>query len=272
LEDIKVIFYIEALSNDKKLLERAIEDTVKKLKAEQGVVVENLLVGDVLEDDEEELLKYSGMIEATLKGPLDKITLLAVRYAPAVVEVVSPGKIEIDSESLMKILGEVAYIMGQLMEKFGGLAVYPDLKDVPEPEIGYSREEIESFIIGEREILYRFVIEVFDKSEEAARVNMSKALSLEGCRINKLVVQKGDKENKWLLAAEVLSDFETLVQLMAKYVPVAISIMEPEVIDITAGELQNALTDIAGFAHELIVRPLKSQLIEKANTQFKLNP
>ncbi|MCD6372276.1 MAG: hypothetical protein J7L37_01810 [Thermococcus sp.] len=273
MEKIEVIFYIEALSNEKKLLERAIEATVESLKGEKSIEVKDISVGDILEDEEEELLKYSGVIEARIVGSFRDVALAALRYSPAVVEVLRPGKMEISARELMEILGDVAVFMANLMEKFGGLAIYPKLDDLPEPKIGYSRDEIEAMIVEDRQILYRFVAEVYDKDEETARVNMAKALSYEGCRINKLTVQKAPNDDKkLLLAAEVLSDFETLFQLMAKYVPVALSIIEPEVIDVTAGELQNALTDISGFAQELITRPLKKQLMDRANTTFRLNP
>jgi len=273
VEEIEAIFYIEALSNEKKLLERAIAATVESLKGDRSIEVKEISVGDILEDEEEELLKYSGVIEARIKGSFRNMALAALKYSPAVVEVLRPGKMEISAQELMDVLGDVAVFMGHMMEKFGGLAIYPKLDDIPEPKIGYSREEIEAMIIEDRQILYRFVAEVYDKDEETARVNMAKALYYEGCSINKLTIQRApDDEKKLLMAAEVLSDFETLFQLMAKYVPLALSIIEPEIIDVTAGELQNALTDIAGFVQELITRPLKKQLIEKANTTFKLNP
>ena len=273
VEEIEAIFYIEALSNEKKVLERAIAATVESLKGEKSIEVKEISVGDILEEEEEEFLKYSGVIEARVKGSFRNIAVAALKYSPAVVEVLKPGKMEISAQELMDILGDVAVFMAHLMERFGGLALYPKLDDVPEPQIGYSREEIEAMIIEDRQILYRFVAEIFDKDEESARINMAKALYYEGCNINKLTIQKApDSDKKLLMAAEVLSDFETLFQLMAKYVPVALSIIEPEIIDVTAGELQNVLTDIAGFVQELITRPLKKQMIEKANTTFKLNP
>jgi len=271
METIEAIFYIEGLSNDRKALERAIASTVESLKGEKDLEVLDVFVGDILEE-EGELLRYSGVIEARLRGPLKSMTMAALKYSPAVVEVLKPGKLEIESRELMDVLGDVAVFMANLMERFGGLAIYPKLDDLPEPRIGYSREEIEKMILDDRQILYRFVAEVYDKNEETAKINMAKALSYEGCNINKLTIQRAPEgENKFLLAAEVLSDFETLFQLVAKYVPVALSIVEPEVIDVTAGELQNALTDVAGFVQELITRPLKKQLIDQANTSFKLS-
>lgn len=274
LAEIEVIFYIEALGNDKKVLERALEETAKSLKNEKGVKIKYINVEDVLENEDEELLKYSGVIEAGISGDLENVIRLALKYSPAIVEVLKPGKIEIESKRLMKILGEVSLFMGKLMKEFGGLAVYPKLDDLPEPRIGYSRDEIEDFIVEDRNILYRFVIEVFGENEEGIKTTMAKALTIEGCRINKLAVQgqEEDDQFKGLLAAELLSPFETLVQLTAKYAPVAISILEPEIIDVTANELQNTLTDLGSFVNELVTRPIKRRIMEKKNTEFKLNP
>ncbi|AEK72529.1 hypothetical protein GQS_03140 [Thermococcus sp. 4557] len=274
MEKIEVIFYIEGLGSDKKVLERAMKETAENLRNEKNVEVKYVRVEDVLENSEEDILKYSGVIEAQLVGDLADIVRLTLRYSPAIVEVLGPGKLEIESKELMKILGEVSLFMGKLMEKFGGLAVYPKLDDIPTPDIGYPREEIESLIVDDRNILYRFVIEVFGENEEGIKETMAKALSIEGCRINKLAVQGQEEEGRFkgLLAAELLSPFETLFQLTGKYAPVAISIIEPEIVDITANELQNTLTDLGGFVNELVTRPVKRQILEKKNTEFKLNP
>lgn len=277
MTDIEVIFYIEGIGNDEKVLERALKETAENLRKEKNVKIKYVNLEEVMESPEEELLRYSGgVIEAGLEGGLAEVVRLTLRYSPAIVEVLRPGKLEVESKELMKILGgEVSLFMGKLMEEFGGLAVYPKLDDVPEPRMGYSRNETEEFIVEDRDVLYRFVIEVFGEDEEGIKTTMAKALAIEGCKINKLVVQGKAEDGKFkgLLAAELLSPVETLFQLTAKYAPpVAISIMEPEIIDITANELQNTLTDLGGFVNELVTRPLKRRLAEKKNTEFKLNP
>jgi len=272
LEEIEVIFYIEGLGNDRKVLESALRETAENLR-DENVNVKYIRIEEILENGEEPL-KYSGLIEARLSGDLASIVNLTLKYSPAIVEVLKPGKLEVEARELMKILGEVSLVMGKLMEQFGGLAVYPKLDEVPMPRIGYEREEIESFIIEDRNLLYRFVIEVFGENGDAIKETMAKALSLEGCRINKLVVQGQEEKGRFkgLLAAELLSPFETMFQLTGKYAPVAISIIEPEVVDITANELQNTLTDLSGFVNELVTRPVKRQILEKKNTEFKLKP
>lgn len=271
---MKVRFYIEGLSNHKKALERAVEEIIKSLKNETGVRVENIRAEDILENPEEEMLKYSSMVEAELEGPFEEIVKATMKYAPAIVEVVSPAKIEIDGKDLMKILGEVSLFMGKLMETFGGLVAYPPLEEIPKPKVGYSREEIEELIIDSKEILYRFVIETYGKDREVIEETMLKAFAYEGCKINKIAVKvQEEKEGRIyaLVAAELISPFEVLFQLTAKYAPVAISIIEPEIVDVSATELQNALTDLGGFVHELIHRPLKKKLIEKDTFKFTLS-
>ncbi|AMQ17778.1 hypothetical protein [Thermococcus peptonophilus] len=275
MEPIEVIFYIEGLSNDRKALESAMGQTAESLKAEKDVEIRDIYVDEIVEDPDNDLLPYSGMIEARIRGPFEVLVDLAIRYAPAAVDLVSTDSIEIPAKHLTKILGGVSYLMGQLMEKFGPLAAYPKLDELPEPQVGYSREEIESLIIDERMLLYRFVVEVYGEDENRVEADLKKALVYEGCRINKFAIQQqGENEEtnrkRFLVAAELISDVETAFQLTGKYAPVAISVVEPEIVDLNPSEIQGVLSDLAGFAHELVTRPLKAMAIEKANTSFKL--
>lgn len=272
MENIQVVFYIEGLGNEKDALEEALKKTAEQLKKERAVRVRRINVEDVIENDEVDELKYSGMIEAEVEGPLEGIVEAVMRYAPAVVEVLGPGRVEVESRRLMKLLGNVSLFMGELMEKFGGLVAYPELNELPTPKVGYSKEEIESFILDERNIRYLFIIEAFGEDEEKVKETMLKAFLLEGCKINRVAVKREEREErvKLFIAAELLSPFEVMFQLTAKYAPVAISIEEPEIVDITATELQNALTDLAGFVYELVHRPIKKKLIEKDTFKFKL--
>lgn len=275
MTEIGVIFYIEGLGNDRKALERAIEQVVKELKEENTIKVKRVKAEDIIESNsEDELLKYSAMIEAELEGSFNGVVKAALKYSPVIVEVLKPGRLEINAKDLMRTLGDVALFMGKLMDQFGGLAAYPPLDQLPKPRIGYSKEEIEDFIVDERNIRYQFVIETYGKDKETIEETIMKAFYLEGCKINKFVVQvQEEKEDKVyaLVAAELLSSFETLMQLTAKYAPVAISILEPEIIDVTASELQNVLTDLAGFVNELVHRPLKKKLVEQDTIKFSLS-
>ncbi|AIU70130.1 hypothetical protein TEU_07185 [Thermococcus eurythermalis] len=275
METIEAIFYIEGLSNDRKALESAMAQTVERLKSEKEAKVKDIRVEDILEDPENELMRYSGMIEARIEAPFDVMADLAIRYAPAAIEVLTTSKVELEAEKLTKILGGVSYLMSQLIDRFGALAAYPQLDELEEPKIGYSREEIESMILEDRMVLYRFVVETFSKDEETLKRDFSKALAYEGCRINKFIYKEQGTSEKtglkyFLVATELISDVETLFQLTAKYSPVAIEVVEPEIVDITPAEIQGVLSDLAGFSYELVSRPLKAKVLEKENTSFRL--
>lgn len=76
MRPIEVIFYIEGLSNDKKALESAMEQTVESLKAEKGVEIKDIYVDEIVEDPDNDLLPYSGMIEPESGGGLLKSLLI----------------------------------------------------------------------------------------------------------------------------------------------------------------------------------------------------
>ncbi len=275
LDEVEVIFYIEAMGNEKKALETAVRETVNSLKNETTIKVKRVEAADVIENKEEDLIKYSSVVEAVISGSFENVVKAVLKYAPAVVELLKPKVLELKADDLMRIMGEISFFMSKLMDKYGGLAAYPKLDDVPMPRIGYEEEEIESAIMEDRYIRYRFVIEAFGKELEEVKASMAKAFFLEGCMINTILVEeRGEGESEgskyFLVAAELLSDFETMFQLNAKYSPVAISIVEPELIDINANELQGALTDLAGFVHSLVHRPLLKKLREKDTFRFKL--
>ncbi|AEH24422.1 hypothetical protein [Pyrococcus yayanosii] len=263
---LRVIFYIEAIGNDKKAVETSISEIEKKLKDEK-ITLHRLEKGDVIEV-EEGPLKYSAMLEVELEGEFGKVVELIMKYGPTLVELVDIKGTEINAKELMETLGKVSYFMGKLMKEFGGLAVYPSLEGIPEPRVGYSEDEIEEMILDEGMVRYQFVIKVYGNDYKELESNIKKALSLEGCRINKFVLQpqgefevNGKKRVEALVAAELLSTFETLFVLTAKYAPIGIAIVEPQIVEPSPSEIQNALSDLAALINELVHRPL-------ANLQF----
>ncbi len=60
MTDIEVIFYIEGIGNDEKVLERALKETAENLRKEKNVKIKYVNLEEVMESPEEELLRYSG--------------------------------------------------------------------------------------------------------------------------------------------------------------------------------------------------------------------
>ncbi|AEC52888.1 hypothetical protein PNA2_1974 [Pyrococcus sp. NA2] len=259
--NLVVNFYIEAAGNDKKAVETSILEIERKLSNEKIEVIETKRE-DIIETEDPKA-RYSAVLEAKLRGELGEVVTLIMKYGPSIVELEDIEGKEIHARELVKVLALISKFMGGLMDKFGGLAIYPDLSAIPEPKVGYEEEEIEKMIIDEGLIRYQLVFETFGNSKEEIDKSMKRALALEGCRINKFAsqlmeeqVNNNVKRVKVLVASELLSSLEVLFILTAKYAPVAIVILEPEIIDIKPNELQNALSELAAMVNELIHRPL----------------
>ncbi|AMM54714.1 hypothetical protein QDY65_10030 [Pyrococcus kukulkanii] len=254
-------FYIEAMGNDKKAVETSISEIEEKLKKEK-VEILGTRREDVIETEDPKF-RYSTVLEVRFKGNLPDVIKLVLKYGPSIVEIEDVDGSEIEAEELVSILAGISAFMGNLMERFGSLAAYPDLSSLPTPKVGYDEEEIEKMIIEKGFIRYRFVIEAYGKNKEEIEENMKKALSLEGAYINKFVSKlmeeveyEGKKRVKLLIAFELLSSIETLFILTAKYAPVGIVIVEPDVVEMTPNELQNSLSELASMVNELIHRHL----------------
>ncbi|AFK22927.1 hypothetical protein [Pyrococcus sp. ST04] len=255
-------FYIEALGNDKKAVETSILEIERKIKREKNVEVLEVVREDIIETEDPKL-KYSAVLEAKIRGDLENIVDVLLRYGPSIVEIEDVSGNEIHAEKLVKILAKVSAFMGKLIDAFGSLAAYPDLSKLPRPKIGYSDEEIEEMIIDKGLIRYRLVVELFGKSQQEIEENFIRALSLEGAFINKFASKIVNEEDingvrrvKLLFALELLSNLETLFIFTAKLSPIAIVIIEPEYIEITPNELQNSLSELAAIINELVHRPL----------------
>ncbi|AAL81522.1 hypothetical protein PFDSM3638_07000 [Pyrococcus furiosus DSM 3638] len=264
---IEAIFYIEVLGNDKKAVETSSMEIEKKLKEERNVKIKGIYRDKVVENEEDEKFKYSTVVEAHVEGKLGNIVDLVLKYGPTIVEIENVKGNEIHAKELVPILGRIAYVVGALIDKFGPVVAYPKLDALPKPKIGYSEEEIERMIIEENLIRYRFAVEIYGNSLGEIEENLSKALFLEGCKINKIKVTEKEKipleDNKVRIKAlagvELLSDLKTLFVLAAKYAPLAFIIIEPEIINIDPAELQSTLSEIASIVNDLVHRPLLAE-------------
>ncbi|MFA4645778.1 hypothetical protein P8X24_00630 [Pyrococcus kukulkanii] len=253
-------FYIEAMGNDKKAVETAISEIEEKLRKEK-IEVLSAKREDIIETEDPKF-RYSVVLEAKFRGDLSDIIKLVLKYGPSIVDVEEVDGSEIGAEELVDVLAGISSFMGKLMENFGSLAAYPDLSSLPAPKVGYEDEEVEKMITEKGFIRYRFVIEAYGKDKDEIEENMKKALSLEGAYINKFAsklmeeIKHEDKKRvKLLIAFELLSNIETLFILTAKYAPVGIVIVEPDIIEVTPNELQNSLSELAAMVNELIHRP-----------------
>lgn len=92
---IEVIFYIEGLFNDKKVLESVMGQIVELLKVEKGVEIKDIYVDEIVEDFDNDFLLYFGMIEVRIRGFFEVFVDLVICYVLVVVDFVLINGIEI---------------------------------------------------------------------------------------------------------------------------------------------------------------------------------
>ncbi|NJF25443.1 hypothetical protein [Thermococcus sp. Bubb.Bath] len=266
MDVVEVLFYIEIMGRERDSVEMELGELSARLKRER-FRVKRIDVGEVIEDERMDPLRFSSIVEVELEAPLDKVFRAAVAYSPTMVEVFRPGRIEIAGAKLSKILQDIIGEISTVMKEKGVMPSLPKLDDVPMPPIGFDEEELWEMIYEGRNILSRLHFRVKGEDEKVVREILAKALLVEGCGVNSLSVSGGDG---FTVEAEVVSSFESLVGAVAKYLPDDVQIIEPEVVDITLPELQNSLSDLGSISMGIKLKEEMEEAYERDVFSFRL--
>jgi len=266
MDVVEALFYIEVMGRERDSVERKLRDISAGLKRER-FRVKRLDVGEIIEDERMEPLRFSSIVEAELEVPLDEVFRAAVVYSPTMVEVFGPGRIEITGIELSRILQDVIEEISAVMKEKGVKPSVPKLDDVPMPPIGFDEEELWEMIYEGRNVLSRLRFRVMGEDENVVREMLAKAFLVEGCGVNSLSVSGGDG---FTVDTEVVSPFESLVGAVAKYLPEEVLIVEPEVVDITLSELQNSLSDLGSISMGIKLKEEMEEAYERDIFSFRL--
>jgi SpoU rRNA methylase family enzyme len=118
---IKSWMMIEALAVTEAAARSALENHVRKLGLEKGVMIAKKdfkKVEKVSKPFENIKTAYSGVVELeVLTKDYDRLVFLVLNYAPSAIEVLEPKKISIDAGEAQGILNSLA----ELMHRFVGL-------------------------------------------------------------------------------------------------------------------------------------------------------
>jgi len=260
---VDAILYFEALGRTRLAVEDRVKRTAEGLSA-SSLKVKQLDIGDVIEDPKLDPLRFSAVMEVRAEGELCKLVSAVAEYGPTLVEILKPAKIELPAEELSDLLLDVAKKVKALA---GGsvIPIPPNLDEIPVPRVGFDEEELWEMIYQGRGILYRLSLVV---PQEIDRDTLLKLLLLEGCGVNELDVRELDNVREFLI--EAVSPFEPLFAVVFKYSPISVNIVEPQIVDIAAPELQNALSDLGAFVNSLLMDEDLQKAYEKDAFSFKL--
>jgi len=261
---IEAILYFEVLGRTRLAVEDRVKRTVDGLKM-SPLEIKRLDIGDVIEDPELDPLSFSALLEARVEGELRDLADAVAEYGPTLVEILKPGRIEVPAEGLSDLLLNLARKVRELR---GGRVVIPipqNLKEIPVPEVGFDEEELWEAVYQGRELLYRLSLVL---PREMERDTLLKLLLLEGCGVNELKITDLDGVREF--STEAVSSFESLFAVAFRYSPKTLEILEPPIVDITAPELQNALSDLGSFVNSILMGEDLQKAYEKDTFSFKL--
>lgn len=265
--EVEAIFYIELLGKERKEVEEALYRIKKGLMSEK-FRVKRLDVGDVIEDPEMAPLSFSAFVETQIKAPLDSIFDAVVKYSPIMVEVLGPGRMEVSNDELSSLLNGLVRRVSEFMRKANYTPHIPDLREVPSPRIGFEDEELWELVYQGRNLLYSLKFHLKAENESFVKEAVPKLLLLESVGTNSLELSL---DGDFIVDVEAVSPLESLVNLSVKYLPSEIKILEPEVVDITASELQNSLSDVGSFLSSLKLKEEKRMAYESDVFSFRLS-
>ncbi|WP_148206248.1 hypothetical protein [Thermococcus gammatolerans] len=261
---IEAILYFEALGRTRLAVEDRVRKTSRGLEGSR-LDVKRLEVGEVIEEPELDPLRFSALLEARVEGGLEDLVEVVARYGPTLVEILRPGRLELRAEDLSRLLLGLSRTISDLVEGDIQVPVPLSLKEIPVPQVGFDEEELWEMIYQDRGILYGLSLRL---PEEIAEDTLLKLLLLEGCGVNSIEARDLDGGSEFRL--EVVSPFESLFAVVFKYRPFSLNVIEPEVFDITAPELQNALSDLGSFVNSLLMGEDLQKAYERDTFSFKL--
>ncbi|WP_297488809.1 hypothetical protein [Thermococcus sp.] len=256
---MRAIFYVEVLGRTRWDVKEEVERIVSYLKWRNLRPRE---VGETIEDESMAPAKFSAYVEAELSGSLGDLLNAAVDLSPTMVEVLSPSKLEIPAGELSGILRGVAERVRGLMRELGFSPLIQDIPDLPTPAVGFDEDELWDLVYQDRKLLVRMGLDV-PGSEEMERA-LVKLLAIDGCGVNSISRSEGG------LTLEVIGSFESVLGFISKYPPAEFEVLEPAAVELTAYELQNAMSDLGGFLRGVRQRDILGEAYESDAFSFKL--
>jgi hypothetical protein len=239
---IQGVFYIESQGNDRKVVRKALEDLVGKLKEEKGVRLKSASFGDLVEDGG----SYSITVELDLSfESLKDYLMCSMKFGPSAITIESPKKIILTAKEFLEVIGEVTAFTKRVMNKYGIRFTFPETED--EVKIGLEEDEIDA-LLDQGALRVRIVVERSEEPKVAQRKFLS-AVSKE-VFLNK--VKTSRLEERTLIAIHAfLYEPKALIDLSIKHTPVLIELLEPEEVELSMFEIQDIGVELAATYFEM---------------------
>ncbi len=240
---IRAEFMIEAQSNSREAVKRALHELEEKMRAEAGIKVRRAEYGDVEEQDG----IYSGIAEFELEfDSLDSYLKAAIAYGPSSIYVLSPEKLAVGAKELLLTLGWVIKLTREFYNRY---RVRFEFEPEEKVSIGLDDYEMEE-LLKEGALRVKIVSEVRAETEEEA-VKLFVGDISDEAPVSKVKSTFNQESGVYLVAVEAFPrDARALFGIAMRHVPVLVEILEPERVTMSMLDLQDIALDLAGVFFE----------------------
>ena len=239
---IEGAFYIESQGNHEKAVKSALEDLVKKMKAEKGVSVRKASFGDMVKDHG----NFSVTVEVDVSFDSFRDYLMgAMKYGPSAITLESPEKLELSADEFLSALAEVTAFTRRFLDKYGVYFTYPESTEAV--KVGLEEDEIDA-LLEQGALRVKIVVEREEGENEAKK----KFLSAIGREVFLHKAKTSKVDGRSLIAVHAfMYEPKTLIDLSIKHTPVLIELLEPEEVELSMFELQDIGVELAATYFEL---------------------
>lgn len=217
-------------------LEKALNDI-----RDSGVEIVESNIEDVVEEELDEGVMYSAVLELEIRTDFRKFVRIAMIYSPTSIHVLE-SKVVLEKKEFLEILGDVSNIMRKLMKEFDLM-----LKVLPVTK----KRKIDE----EKEYIPLTIFCNVKGEEEKIREQAELIFADSRAYINKMKIREAENESFIIGIEGYFPDVESVFETTAKMTPIAFA-TEIEEIELSMRDVQVVGMNLSSFTSELATKKL----------------
>ncbi len=242
---IEADFLIESMGNSSYAVERSLNKLVEDIERDKEVELVGKDVGEVKKEEG----SYTGIVELELQfSDMKSFVRGVIKYPPSAILLNSPAEITMSREEFQQLLAFTGGVIRDLYSHYHAGFVFEDIEEEFTP---VDEEEIDS-LLDHGAVRVGVLIENEDEDLSTIISRVIEAISgdVEYIKAEEMKLEAGRVVALDLLIEPPSSVFD----LVLKYVPMVIKIVEPEEITLSMLDMQDISTSIAEVINEVMIQ------------------
>ncbi len=253
---IDCTFYVEAQSNNKTVVETSLKELLTEVEQQTNVIESHF--EEIVQHEGETGPYFSGILQIRVKTDFRVYVAMCMRLTPTAIDV-NTGSVTLEPKELLHVFGDISSRISNLSKKLR-IAIQQTGKRFQEAP-GLDPDFVDE-TINYGGVLMKMVFEGRADSEEKLKEAVMDSVNASGAYINKMNSKRVEGPD-WtgVVGTELLfEDIEDVFLAVVKLVPVAMSVVEPESVNLSLREIQNIGMDLSEVVRSFIFESMARHL------------